>query len=177
MANGANQIIERVVNAAVFNEAGKFLGIASIDLPQIQAMADTVSGAGIAGEVESPVLGHFQAMTTTFHWRSIEPDAVALCEQRAHQVDCRASQQVTETATGESTTMPVRTTMKIIPKSFNMGSLQPGTATDSEQEFEVIYIKLFVDGAEVLEIDKYNFVCRINGNDLLASVRSDLGLN
>ena len=71
MANGANKIIERVVNAAVFNEAGKFLGIASIDLPQIQAMADTVSGAGIAGEVESPVLGHFQARTTTFHWRSI----------------------------------------------------------------------------------------------------------
>ena len=58
-----------------------------------------------------------------------------------------------------------------------MGSLQPGAATDSEQEFEVIYIKLFVDGDEVLEIDKYNFVCRINGNDLLASVRSDLGLN
>lgn len=177
MANGANKIIERVINAAVYNETGKFLGTASIDLPQLQAMADTVSGAGIAGEVESPVLGQFQSMTTTFHWRAIEPEAVALCEQRGHMVDCRASQQVTETATGQVSTMPVRATMVINPKSFNMGTLQPGAATDSEQEFEVTYIKLFVDGIEKLEIDKYNFVCRINGQDQLSSVRKDLGMN
>lgn len=55
-------------------------------------------------------------------------------------------------------------------------SLQVAKATDSENEFEVLYIKLFIDGKEVLEIDKLNFICIFDGEDILKSVRDDLGL-
>ncbi len=39
-----------------------------------------------------------------------------------------------------------------------------------------MYSKLFVDGKEVLEIDKYNFVCKFGDTDVFESVREDLGM-
>ncbi|WP_309455072.1 phage major tail tube protein [Escherichia coli] len=37
-------------------------------------------------------------------------------------------------------------------------------------------MKLFIDGKEVLEIDKLNFICIFDGEDILKTVRDDLGL-
>ena len=65
MATGTNSIPERLINYRVYNEANALMGMATVDLPELQAMSDTVSGAGIAGEIDSPVLGHYQAMSST----------------------------------------------------------------------------------------------------------------
>ena len=177
MATGTNQLPERLVNFRVYNDSNDLLGIATVDLPAIEAMSDTVSGAGIAGEVESPVLGHFGSMTTTFSWRTIEKAALQLAQQKAHSVEVRGSQQVYDGANGTYSTVPVRAAMRIIPKTVTLGTFEPGSTTDTEQEFEVLYIKLFLNGKEVLEIDKYNYVAKFGDQDALASVRSDLGLS
>jgi P2 family phage contractile tail tube protein len=173
---GENLMAEKLINFRVYNDDSDLLGIATVDLPQIQAMTDTVSGAGIAGEVESPVLGHFQSMTTTFNWRTIEPKAMALAKQKAHTIDLRGSQQAYDAGSGEYSTVPVRATLKVVPKSFNLGTFDPGKTTGSTTEFEVQYLKLYVDGKEVAEIDKYNYIAKFGDDDALASVRADLGL-
>jgi uncharacterized protein len=66
--------------------------------------------------------------------------------------------------------------MRAIPKNFSLGTFEPGSTTDSSTEFEVIYIKVFVDDKEVLEVDKYNFIAKFGDTDMLESVRKDLGL-
>ena len=38
------------------------------------------------------------------------------------------------------------------------------------------FVTLTIDGKEVLEIDKYNYICKINGKDYLKDVRTALGL-
>lgn len=179
MAKGTNQVPERLINYHVYKagENGPLYGLATIDLPEIEAMSDTVSGAGIAGEVESPVLGHFGSMTTTFSWRTIEKAAMELCKQKAHEVEVRGSQQVHDAANGTYSTIPVRFTMRIVPKNVTLGSFEPGATTDTEQEFEVLYIKGYVNNKVVFEIDKYNFVAKFGDEDALASVRKDLGMN
>ena len=174
---GRNKVPERLVNFRVYDEENTPLGLATVDLPQLQAMSDTISGAGIAGEVDSPVIGHFQSMTTTFHWRTIEPEAAKLSRHRSHQVDLRGSQQVYDSASGTYVTVPVRSTLKITPKNYNLGTFEPGSTTDSDQEFEVTYIKLYIDGEELVEIDKFNFIAKFDGEDVLESVRKDLGIN
>ncbi|MGN0885458.1 MAG: phage major tail tube protein [Candidatus Spyradenecus sp.] len=174
---GANNVPERLINFRVYNAGNDLLGIATVDLPEIEAMSDTVSGAGIAGEVESPVLGHFSSMTTTFTWRTIELAAMVLNRQEAHVVEVRGSQQVYDAASGTYTSVPVRATMRVIPKTVSLGSFEPGSTTDTEQEFEVLYLKLFVNGIPVVEIDKYNFVANFGGKDALETVRKDLGLS
>ena len=176
MASGGNKVPERLVNFRVYNNSNDLLGIATVDLPEIEAMSDTVSGAGIAGEVESPVLGHFAPMETTFTWRTIESAAMKLAQQKAHAVEVRGSQQVYDAANGTYSTVPVRCALRVVPKTVTLGTFEPGATTDTEQVFEVLYIKLFVSGKEVLEIDKVNYVAKFGDNDALASVRSDLGL-
>lgn len=175
MATG-NKVPERLVNFRVYNEGNDLLGVATVDLPSIEAMSDTVSGAGIAGEVESPILGHFGSMTATFTWRTITPELAKLANQQAHSLDLRGSQQIYDAALGEYSTVPVRVSLRATPKSISLGSFEVGSTTDSETEFEVLYMKVLVNNKELIEIDKYNFVAKFDGEDKLASVRKDLGL-
>ncbi len=172
-----NQIIEKLISFRVYKDAKDLIGVATVDLPEIQAMSDTVSGAGIAGEVDSPVLGHYQSMTCTLHWRSMEPEAAALAEQKAHALELRGSQQVYDAANGEYSTQPIRMVLRAIPKNFSLGSFEVGSAQEAETEFELTYLKILVSEKEVAEIDKYNYIAKFGGNDVLASVRKDLGLN
>lgn len=145
MATG-NKVPERLINFRVYNDGNDLLGVANVDLPSIEAMSDTVSGAGIAGEVESPILGHFGSMTATFTWRTITPELAKLANQKAHALDLRGSQQVYDAALGEYSSVPVRVSLRATPKSISLGSFEVGSTTDSESEFEVIYMKVLVNG-------------------------------
>lgn len=173
---GSNKVPERLINFRVYNDGNDLLGVATVDLPEIEAMSDSISGAGIAGEAETPVLGHFGSMTTTFTWRTIERAAMALNQQKAHAVEVRGSQQVYDAARGEYSTTPVRVSMRIVPKTVTLGTFEVGATTDTEQEFEVTYLKVLVGGVEIVEIDKFNFIARFNGVDSLSGVRKDLGM-
>lgn len=173
---GSNRVPERLINYRVYNDNNVLLGIATVDLPEIQAMSDTVSGAGIAGEVDSPVLGHFQAMSATFNWRTIEKAALELAKQQAHHLEIRGSQQRYDTASGKLLSFPARVVMRAIPKNFSLGSFEPGSTTDSSTEFEVVYLKIYVEDKEVVEIDKYNFISKFGDTDALETVRQDLGM-
>lgn len=177
MAAGSNKIPERLVGFRVYNDNNDLLGIATVTLPTIEAMTDTVSGAGIAGEVESPVLGHYSSITISFNWRTIEKSAMSLASPGAHSVEVRGSQQIYDASEGTYSTKPVRMTLRIATKSTNLGSFETGSTTDTEQEFEVMYLKLYVDGKAAIEIDKFNYVAKFGDTDILSSVRGDLGLN
>lgn len=168
---------EKLVNFRVYNLGKDLLGVATVELPELEAMSETVSGAGVAGEVDSPTLGHFSSMTASFTWRTIEKHAMVLAAPIAHTVEVRGSQQIYDSGKGVYKTVPVRATMKVVPKTVSLGSFEPAAQTDTEQEFEVLYLKLFVDGLPAVEIDKYNFVAKFYGIDILASVRKDLGLS
>lgn len=115
-------------------------------------------------------------MTTSIKWRTLTKDGLKLFVSGGHQVEFRGSQQIYDAGSGKYKTVPIRASMNLNPKKIDLGSLQVAKSTDTENEFEVLYLKLFIDGEEVAEIDKLNFICNINGSDILASVRDDLGL-
>ena len=173
---GSNNVPMRLTNFKVYNDSNDLLGIATVDLPEISAMTDTISGAGIAGELDTPVLGHYQSMTTTVNWRTVEAQAAELASPQAHTLDIRGSQEIYDAASGTYRKVGVRAYLKVIPKNFTLGSFEPGATTDSSIEFEVSYMKLSIDGKEVVEIDKLNFIARFNGEDQLAEVRKNLGM-
>lgn len=49
---------ESVINFAVYEDGVEYVGMAGVTLPNLSAIVQTLSGAGIAGNVEVPVLGH-----------------------------------------------------------------------------------------------------------------------
>lgn len=172
-----NKVPERVINGRVYKDGYDLLGIATVELPEIVSMSETTSGIGIAGEVETPTLGHYESMTTKLSWRTITGDALELLKPKSHSIEVRSSQQVYDAANGTYSTEAVRVSMKVTPKSTSLGKVEPNTTSDSEQEFEVSYLKVQVAGKTKVEIDKFNFVAKIGEEDALASVRKDLGLN
>lgn len=172
----SNPVPERLINYRVYLEGNALAGIATADLPDLEAMTDTVSGAGIAGEVDSPIIGHFASMALTLTWRTITDDCIKLNAPKSHAIELRGSQQIYDAATGQYGSVPVRVSVRCIPKRTGLGSLEVGSTTDSESEFELTYIKIYVNDIERLEIDKYNFKFVVNGVDYLSSVRRDMGL-
>ena len=62
------------------------------------------------------------------------------------------------------------------PKNLELGKFDVGAATGTTTTLEVDYIKVTVDGSDVLELDKYNYICKIDGTDYLSEVREALGL-
>lgn len=176
MSSGSNIIPHRLINAKVFNSSGEAIGVATVTLPEIQAMTETVSGIGIAGELDEPIPGHYQPMSLELKWLTITKQAIELKKHKAHALDIRASQQVYDASMGEYLTVPVRASVKATPTSLSLGDIEPGKPTNTTQTFSVSFLKLFVDGEEVLHIDKYNFVDQTAGEDSMAGVRKDLGL-
>lgn len=64
------KIDELVVNFAVYEDANEYLGMAEATLPDLEYLAEEMSGAGIAGNVEEIIIGHLSAMTTTLNFRT-----------------------------------------------------------------------------------------------------------
>lgn len=48
---GTNNVPERLIAFRVYGEGNDLLGTANVTLPTIEPMTDTVTGAGIAGEI------------------------------------------------------------------------------------------------------------------------------
>ena len=65
-----NKIPEKTIAFNVYRDGTVLMGVATVELPQLQAMTETISGAGIAGEIDSPTLGHFQSMTAKLSFRT-----------------------------------------------------------------------------------------------------------
>ena len=55
-------IPEKLLNFRAYKGGSEYLGLANVDLPQMQAMTTSIKGSGISGEVDSVVKGHFQWM-------------------------------------------------------------------------------------------------------------------
>lgn len=165
---------ERLTSFNAYNDGIKLIGVVDVELPEVAYMTDTISGAGIAGEIESTVQGMVQAMSTTMTWRTVNKAASVLSAPRIHAIELRGTQEVFDSATGIKRNQPVRVAMRVQPKRFAGGSFEVASATGTESEFEVTYYKLIIDGETVLEIDKYNFICFVDGTDYLADVREQI---
>ncbi|KEO84757.1 phage major tail tube protein [Tumebacillus flagellatus] len=170
------QIDEKLINYSVYRDGTEWLGTADVQLPAIEALTETVKGAGIAGEVDTPTLGHFGAMSVTLNWRTMNASNLRLSQQKTHALDFRGAVQNYNSATGQFTSVGVKVSVRAMPKKTDPGKLEAAAAMGSSNELEVTYLKIMVDGKKLVEIDKFNFIAEFDGVDALAAVREQLGM-
>lgn len=174
---GVNVVPERLTAFRVYLEGSTDLkGIADIKLPSLEAMTETVKGAGIAGEYESPTLGHFKSMKLTLSWRTIIDNMLKTLRQKAQRFDCRGAFQDYDAATGSYKIRQARVVVQGIATKVEPGKYETGSPADGSTEIEVLYLKIDIDGKNYVEIDKLNYKCVIDGTDYLVEVRSALGI-
>lgn len=173
----ANIVPEKLSNFRVYKE-GKtnLVGIADIQLPSIEPLTETIKGAGIAGEYESPVLGHLKSMKLTLNWRTITDEQLALAAPVAHKLEARGALQVYDAGKGGYVTKSVRILVQGGSTKNELGKFEVGNTTGSNNEIESVYLKVEYDGKTKIEIDKLNFKYVIDGKDYLADIRKALGM-
>lgn len=168
---------EKLINFRVYNNGADLVGSADVTLPKLNAMTQTVKGAGIAGEIDSPVLGHYSSTEVEINFRTIDKDSITLASPKGHHLDIRGAQQVYDSSTGEYVVKKVKLVVRGVPKTDDLGKLDVGATTDTKLTLECDYVKLSIDGETQIELDKYNYIANIGGVDYLADVRDALGLN
>ncbi len=168
---------EKLINFRVYMNGDDLVGISDVTLPKLEAITETVKGAGVAGEIDSPTIGHFGSMELELNWRTLLKTNVILAKPTGVDLDLRGAIQMNDSATGTLKSVPAKVVVRGLPKSTDLGKLEMGATTDTKNTIEVTYIKVTIDGSDVLEVDKYNYICTIDGTDYLSDVRTALGLN
>jgi P2 family phage contractile tail tube protein len=169
-------IPERLVNFQCYNgPAAAFLGMTDLELPAFEAMTETISGAGIAGEYASPVMGHFASQKAKLKWRTLTAEGLAIIAPVRWVFDIRGSIQLQDPRLGLLTTKAMRVECTGQVTTFAPGKLEPGKVMGVESDVELAVIRISLDNVELLELDKFNMVFRVNGVDYLQKVRQDLG--
>lgn len=170
-----NSIPEKIVNYNVYDENEKLVGVAEeVTLPNLESMTETIAGAGIAGEIESPTPGHFGSISIEIPFRVLYDTSIKMMRPSGRTLVLRASQQSYDVAAGEIQYRPLKVTLKVIPKGLELGKLAAGKMTETKNTLEVVYIKVEENRRTILEVDKLNFVFIVDGHDVLAEVRNQI---
>jgi P2 family phage contractile tail tube protein len=171
------QYPEMMINYMCYLNGSSFVGMVDVELPSLDALTEKIKGAGIAGEINAPVIGHFDALTLGITWRVIDANAISFIAPVYNRLDFRGSQQIYNSSGAVIGNQPVKAICRAMPTKSSLGKLVQAATTETKNEFECNYLKIFVNGDEVLELDKYNYIFTVNGVDYLADIRSDLGLS
>ena len=162
------------IGYALYENSTEYLGMTQVDLPSLQYIVQTITGAGIAGEFETILIGQMQAMEITLHHTVLTAPAINLSTPKEHNWELREAQQTIDSKSGLKVT-GVKHVFKTWPKQMDGGSLKPNSTSDPTTVASVRYWAEYRDGKKVMELDPLNYICYFNGVDYLEPVRKALG--
>jgi uncharacterized protein len=168
----ANAIPEKIGNFNVYDDTERIIGVSGeIALPNLEAMSETISGAGLLGEIDSANPGHFGSLSIEIPFRVLFQKSFTLLKYTGRNLYLRANQQSYDAATGRLVQSGLKITLRTAPKGLNLGTLANGASSETTNTLEILYIKVEVDGVVLLELDKLNFVYIVDGIDMLADIK------
>lgn len=173
--SGVNVVPSHLNNFEFYLNGEKKPGVVDITLPNLEAKTTTITGAGISGDIDMPVSGHTNNLTTELNFRITDETALELGEVRAYDFEMFGAEEVYDAATGEYNVKSLRVMLRLMPSSVELGKLSPAETMDTKMTGSVLYLKVSVDGVTKVEIDKLNYIYNVNGTDFLAKIRKALG--
>lgn len=162
-------------NFAIFLDGVEYLGMASVTLPNLTALTQTISGAGLSGNVEAVIQGHFDAMSMTLNFQTTTKDSIKISAPSAHTIELRADQQYYDAITSTIKHRKEKHVLTIMPKAHSIGTIAPASPSNGSGEFAVYRWVTYLDGKRIRNIDPINYKCEIDGVDYLSVERKNLG--
>lgn len=157
----------------VYKSGNVLVGLTGeVTLPDFESMTDTISGAGVLGEFDTPILGMFGSIEMEIPFRVLDEDIFSFMDPReVVDLNLRASTQVIDSKTTEIDSGSMRIAMRGKLKKFKPGKVQQATQMDCSVTLEILYFLIEMDGESKFELDKLNFIYKVNGKDILEKVR------
>lgn len=168
-------IDQAIINYAVYEDKNEYIGMSQATLPDLSAITQTISGAGIAGNIEAVILGNYDTMEMSLDFRTMTEQSTMLSEPRRHNIDLRAAIQDEDPVTGQLVVRKVKHVLVVVPKGETGGTIAPAQPSNGTGTYAVRYWATYFDGKLIRKIDPLNFVCYFNGVDYLEEVRKALG--
>lgn len=173
---GRSIVEELLTDFTVFLSGNTELGTADVQLPKIQYLTNTTKGAGFAGEINSIIPGFTGPMPITLTWRNtVSNENAQLLAPISHYLVFRGAVQAFDRITGGYREIGKTVSVRTMPTGMDLGKAQTATSMDGSMEMECTYIRIEEDGKELIEIDKVNYIFKVNGFDYLANRRNILG--
>lgn len=168
-----NRIIPEVINNFnVYKSGNRMIGVTNeMTLPDIVSMTETISGAGLLGEYETVLLGHYSSIELEIPFRILEDDIFSLANPMdVQEITLRGTQQISD-RDASLKTQGMRIVVRGRVKSFKEGTLKMGGQMGSSVVLEVFYILIEVKQEKKFELDKLNEVLFVNGVDVMAQIK------
>ena len=166
---------EAYIDFEVYEDSVNLVGIANITPPDITFLTQTITGAGIGGNVEAVLVGMVDAMPLQMNFRSVTDAAVKLTAPKKHQLDLRVAEQYWNTASAAKEIQADKYVMVVVPKTTSPGQIAPAAQSAASGQYSVYRYEAYKNGKELWVIDPFNQICRIRGVDYMAPVRKALG--
>ena len=167
-------MVKKLINATIFLNDVNFVGRAEeVDIPSVKVKTTDYETLGSVGALQ--LFQGIEKLEAKIKWAYWDAEALSQINPvRATKLTVRAAQHRYENysvAGIESVRADlVGRFLSLDPQTIKLGE------GNLETTFTCDYIKLTVDGQEVLEIDIPNYILRVNGEDAYADVRAALGI-
>lgn len=150
--------------------------LVSLTMPDIVQQTEEYRASGIAGTINLPKVGHFEAMQMTIKPRSMvkEVDEGLRFNERIN-VEMRSSYTNHDADTGKVGALSRVINAGLILRSRTNDEVAQGREEGPEYLCDVVYYREALDGTEIWEIDPFNMVAKHRGQDLLEAHRQNIG--
>lgn len=167
--------VNRIVNANIYIDGTNLLGRAEeIKLPDITAIMQEHKALGMVGKIELPA--GFDKLEGEIKWNSLyEESAKAMANPfKTVQLQCRSSIEAYGPG-GRIEEIPLATFLTVMFKKNPLGTFKQHDNAEFSSSFSATYIRQVVKGKDVLELDYLANIFKVNGEDLLATYRDNIG--
>ncbi len=168
-------VINQISNANIYIDGNSLLGhAASIKLPEIEMEMIEHKTLGMVGTVELP--GGVNALTGEINWDGFYPEVLAKSYNPFSNVQLMVRANVQQfNSAGMGAEEPMVMMLNVLFKKNPLGEYKPKEKAEFTSEFSAFSINQKVGGKELLFYDALANIYRVNGQDMLAKYRSNIG--
>ena len=173
-----NKVPEMLQEARVYWDGeNNMIGIANVELPELASSTTSITGAGMSGEIDAPVRGHYGSMELTLNWRTPTKTAMRMAGGEPVNLEIYGSVQNFDSGANRYIEDQIIVTIHGRGKSYSPGTFEAMNTTDSSNTIEVHYYKVEINGELITEIDKFGSKSLVNGVDQMATQRKNIGMS
>ena len=167
--------INRITNANIYVNGNSMLGRAEeVKLPDLSAVMVEHKALGMIGKIELPA--GFDKLEGEIKWSSLYEDVAALVANpfATVQLQCRSNVE-TYSSQGRIEDVQMVTYLTVAFKKTPFGTFKQHENAEFPAEFTAYSVKQTLNGRDLIELDVMANIFRVNGEDMLANYRRNIG--
>jgi len=168
--------INKITNANVYVNGTSLLGKAKeVEMPMLKGIMAEHAAIGLLGKLE--FFSGFEKMTGKIMWNSFYADTLKAVGDltKTLQLQVRSSLESFD-STGRTAQKPVVVYITCAPSDFGFGNFKQHEAVETESNLTVYSVKMEIDGAPIVEFDALANIYKVNGVDVAATYKINLGI-